>query len=73
MKKHSLSKKLLNVSSITIAGSTIVNRTILKEINPWIKYGGGFLVGASIIKQGKNKTTKQIGQGIIISTSVNLL
>ena len=31
------------------------------------------MVGASIIKQGKNKTTKQIGQGIIISTSVNLL
>lgn len=69
--KINLSPKSIAVSGITSAGSTLINRTVLKDVNPLIKYGSGILLGAALTYFSKNKMVKQAGIGLVISNSAN--
>jgi len=71
LKKIDLSTKTIAVSAITGATSTILNRTLLKDVNPMIKYGSGILLGAALSYFSKNKVIKQAGIGLILSNSAN--
>jgi len=69
--KINLSPKSIAVSGITATGSTLINRTVLKDVNPLIKYGSGILLGAALTHFSKNKMVKQAGIGLVISNSAN--
>lgn len=69
--KINLSPKIIAVFGITGAGSTLINRTVLKDVNPLIKYGSGILLGAALTYFSKNKMVKQAGIGLVISNSAN--
>jgi hypothetical protein len=69
IKKNDLSPKNVAVSAITGATSTFLNRTVLKDVNPMIKYGSGILLGTALSYFSKNKIVKQAGIGLIISNS----
>lgn len=69
--KINLSPKSIAVSGITAAGSTLINRTVLKDVNPLLKYGSGILLGTALTYFSKNKMVKQAGIGLVISNSAN--
>lgn len=71
IKKIDLSPKNVAVSAITSATSTLLNRTVLKDVNPMIKYGSGILLGTGLSYFSKNKVVKQAGIGLILSNSEN--
>lgn len=71
LKKINIFPKKIAVSTLTGAGSTFINRTALKDVNPMIKYGGGILLGVILSYFSKNKIVKQAGIGLILSNSAN--
>jgi len=43
--KINLSPKTIAVSGITGLSSILINRTLLRDVNPMIKFGSGILMG----------------------------
>ena len=69
--KITLSPQTIAVSGITGLSSILINRTILTDINPMIKYGSGILLGGALAHFSKNKIVKQVGIGLVISNGAN--
>ncbi len=69
--KMNLSKETIAVYGITSVGSILINRKLLKHVNPMIKYGSGILLGSSLAHFSKHKLVKQAGIGLFISNSAN--
>lgn len=66
-----LSPKTIAVSGITGLSSILINRILLRDVNPMIKYGSGILLGGTLAQFSKNKIVKQAGIGLVISNSAN--
>jgi hypothetical protein len=69
--KINLSPKTIAVSGITGLSSILINKTLLRDVNPMIKFGGGILMGGILAHFSKNKIVKQAGIGLVISNSAN--
>jgi hypothetical protein len=69
--KINLSPKTIAVSGITGLSSILINRTLLRDVNPMIKFGSGILMGGILAHFSKNKIVKQAGIGLVISNSAN--
>ena len=63
--------KKIVVSGITGLSSILINRTLLKDVNPMIKYGSGIILGGTLAYSSKNKIVKQAGIGLLVSNSLN--
>ncbi len=71
MRKINFSQKKIVVPGITGLSSILINRTLLKDVNPFIKYGSGIILGGTLAYLSKNKIVKQAGIGLVISNSLN--
>jgi hypothetical protein len=69
--KINLSPKTIAVSGITGLSSILINRTLLRDVNPMIKFGSGILIGGTLAHFSKNKIVKQAGIVLVISNSAN--
>lgn len=69
--KINLSPQAITITGIAGLGSVLVNRKLLRDVNPMIKYGSGILLGGTLTYYSKNKTIKQAGIGLVIANSVN--
>ncbi len=69
--KINLSPKTIAVSGITGLSSILINRTLLRDVNPMIKFGSGILIGGTLAHFSKNKIIKQAGIVLVISNSAN--
>jgi hypothetical protein len=69
--KINLSPKTIAVSGITSLSSILINRTLLRDVNPIIKFGSGILIGGTLAHFSKNNIVKQAGIGLVISNSAN--
>lgn len=69
--KINLSPQAVTITGIAGLGSVLVNRKLLRDVNPMIKYGSGILLGGTFAYYSKNKTIKQAGIGLVIANSVN--
>ena len=73
MKKKSFTPENILISSASAAISSVILRTTFKNYNPYLKYGGGIILGAALIKKdNKNKLT-QVGVGIMLANISNYI
>lgn len=73
MKLKLFTPKNVLISSAGAAISTVVLRTVFKNYNPYLKYGGGIILGATLVKKENKNELKQVGVGIVLANILNFI
>lgn len=73
MKKKSLTPKNILITSASAAITAVILRTIFKNYNPYLKYGGGIILGATLKKKDSKNKMEQVGVGIVLANISNYI